>query len=376
MIIFVVYALTVVIVWFTIWDRVQKGSVISDKAKFFTASNERKSKYSLILKTDVRKSDIIPMLDIKEEDIFRVSLDTYIVFLEDQDYLSVKLDELGDYNAALYISHGEQFTPDELFEMLFNGLKQSRRVGINHLVTIDFDGEEMFNRLGFAKKGFVPYFQPIFEGDKIVGLESLARWNSTRDVFPPSIFLPVAIRNKIIQSLDLRLITESIKNYIYLKHNYDVDHVRLFLKVSNESLDTKFVERIKSLITIFPELKKENVVFEIDADDVGNMYIDELKRFGFRLGIGMQLSNKDFILSHDKFDCVKIPSDMLAFVNKEDLSHLVRSKACLIGAFVESNEHIKNFKEKEIVYLQGYHLSKPSGLIGIRSLLEVNLWFY
>jgi len=372
--ILLIYILIPLTIWIIVWYKVKLNSIVAEKAHFFYDAQKKQEDYYFIIKSGLLGTEIKSVLRRCDSLIkcYSVSKDTVIASFKDDslvkgDYIG----SIGRYYSALYINNGETFTSEELFEILFDGLKTSKRNGVNTTEIIDFDGEIFLDRLGFIKTGFVPCFQPVFEEMNIVGLESLGRWNSRSEIFPPSVFLPIAIRQKIIQSLDLRLITESIKNFKYLGMYHNVKNINLFLNVAKESLDSKFVTRMKALQKVFPEIRSDNIIFDIEASAVVLDAVQDLRKLGYK--IATKLTRQDFgkLINNPTYDVLKVQYELLTFVDDVILEKLSNDNIKVIGVFVENEKQQSDFYQYGIKRQQGYMYSIPGGVMEVKKLLEV-----
>ena len=238
---------------------------------------------------------------------------------------------------------------------------------------------EIRNSLFEALKNdeFVIYFQPqIDKNDKLVGMETLIRWNSPKKgiIFPDD-FIPIAIEMRIIDNIDLWVIEHAIIQYnkwlqkgyhpgvlscnltiyqlekgnfyetimgIIRKHNFDVS--KLALEITEEGI----MKNPEKSINMLKKLSKSGIKINIDDFGTGYSSLAYLKK--------LPLSK----LKIDKIFIQNIPANKDDIVIIKTIINLAKNlNLKIIAEGVETKEQRDFVFSEGVDYIQGYYYSKP-----------------
>lgn len=145
-----------------------------------------------------------PMVEVIAEKIMKIFADSF--HINDQDFLVT-----ASAGIAIYPVDGE--TPEELIKNADIAMYKAKAKGRNQyiLCTEDMKAEvannmELSNDLYRALENdeFIIHYQPQIDlaSKKIVGVEALLRWNhSTKGMISPGVFIPIAEKNSLINSI-------------------------------------------------------------------------------------------------------------------------------------------------------------------------------
>lgn len=226
----------------------------------------------------------------------------------------------------------------------------------------------------FANKEFVPYFQSVRDrDDKIMGFESLARWNHKSKVIEPIKFIPLLHRTGLITDLDIFMINEVNRYYNEITCNKSL--VTFSVNLSRDTIlgihNNELLETLRNI-----SIPKQNLMLEISEE----ISLDENSINKLRL-----LSNEGFSLVFDDFTTGNTSIDSLRFefvkrikLDKNVMSSLTNSyqlslirelvylmhsmdKKVLVEG-VETEEQLTILRALYVDYFQGYYFDKPKKL--------------
>jgi EAL domain-containing protein (putative c-di-GMP-specific phosphodiesterase class I) len=244
-------------------------------------------------------------------------------------------------------------------------------------------------RRALKNNEFELYYQPQIDlkTEKIIGMESLIRWNHPKKGFvSPLDFIPLAEETGLIVPIGewvYRTACQQNKKWqeegllpipvainLSAKQFHDEQLVSKIVEVMNETgLDPKYVdmEVTESLAMENPEesirqLKKLNGLgIKSSIDDFGTGYssLSYLKS----LPVSKLKIDKSFV-----DDITTDENDMAIAASVINLSHTMGMKVIAEG--VETREQFEKLKELGCDYIQGYLFSKPLSAEDFRSYLE------
>ena len=221
------------------------------------------------------------------------------------------------------------------------------------------------------------YFQPqINSHNKLFGAEVLIRWNHpTKGLISPINFIPLAIETGIIESIDLWVIEQSIRQHkkwqkqgfevgvlscnitIYhlekgslarnlelLLKKYDFDPKYLNIEITEEGV----MKNVKKSIKMLNKIQKLGIRINIDDFGTGYSSLAYLKK----LPISKLKIDRSFIKD--------IPQDADDMAITKTIVNLAKNlNLKLIAEGVETAEQQQFVFAQECDYIQGYFYSKP-----------------
>lgn len=236
---------------------------------------------------------------------------------------------------------------------------------------------ENYLRSALKNDEFLVYYQPIMNmGKKLVGLESLLRWNNPElGLVPPMNFIPLAEETGIINSIGewmLYKTTQTVKKWM----DQIKKPLRLAINVSSRQFrEGKMVEIVSNALkeSKFPanllELEITERMLLEDAPQTTSM-LNELSRMGVRLSIddfGTGYSSLSYLKKYP-FSTLKIDRAFIKELNINDDSGTITKTIIsmghglgleVIGEGVETAEQLNYLYENECDLAQGFYFSKP-----------------
>jgi diguanylate cyclase (GGDEF)-like protein len=221
--------------------------------------------------------------------------------------------------------------------------------------------------------GLKVLYQPVFNagGDKIVGVEALARWpHATRGFIPPSEFIPIAEHSGLIIELGANVLRQacidgigwpeiSVSVNVSPLQFRRLDFVHMVERTLAETgfdpsrlelelTETTLLGNLESAEAAMRRLKARGVKFALDDFGTGYSSLLYLRRFPFdKLKI-----DRSFVLSIEK------AADAAAIVHAVvSLGRGLGMKVTAEG--VETAEQHLFLRAAGVHYMQGYRFSKP-----------------
>ncbi|MDO4555409.1 MAG: EAL domain-containing protein, partial [Lachnospiraceae bacterium] len=253
----------------------------------------------------------------------------------------------------------------------------------NHLLLTEIQS-------GLENKEFLFYAQPKcnMSSGKIVGLESLIRWNHpTRGIVPPGEFIPLLEKNGFIVDLDIYLwdlVCQHLKRWIELGNHpipisVNVSRVDIYtLDVADHF--SKLVQKY-SLPSALLEIEITESAYADDEDIINNT-INQLRNAGFTVlmddfGSGYSSLN---MLKDVNVDILKIDMRFLKMDHDSTekglgiLESIINMTQIMglrtIAEGVENEEQMKYLLNMGCLYGQGYHFYRPLPVEHFEALLS------
>lgn len=229
------------------------------------------------------------------------------------------------------------------------------------------------------REEFIFYLQPMcnMATGKIVGLESLVRWNHPElGIISPGGFVPLLERNGLISALD-QYVWEKVCAFI--RHWIDTGHkaVPISVNISRADLFTMdVVECFNNLVKKYelsPKMLQIEITESAYADDfqVITDVVDRLRHAGFTVlmddfGSGYSSLNmlKDIKLDLLKMDMKFLDMDEQSKEKGNEIVEAITGMAHLMGLRiiaegVETGEQLKFLLDIGCLYGQGYYFNRP-----------------
>ena len=228
-----------------------------------------------------------------------------------------------------------------------------------------------------AKNAYIPFYQPKVHipTNKIIGMESLVRWQSEGKILPPGAFVPIIEANDLIDKLDMYMLDKtcadirrwldrgikpprisvnlSRKNLfdkdlmekicsIISKHNVPVEHLEI------EITETTTLDESQKLIELTKTLRKHGIKVSIDDFGTGYSSLSLLKN----IYADIVKIDKTFV-----DDCIK---DQRSFILIKNIITLAKDLGMeIIAEGVETREQADFLLDIGCQNVQGYYYGKP-----------------
>jgi diguanylate cyclase len=288
-------------------------------------------------------------------------------------------------------SIGVAFYPDngdELDSLLRCADAAMYRAKDEHLTHCFFDGASCRHdparltlvsdlRRALRRRELILHYQPkaVLEGDEIVSVEALVRWNHPeRGLVPPLDFVPVAEQTSLVKPLTAYVIDEALRQCrAWMDEGLELS-VAVNISMRN-LLDMSFPEEVRGL------LRKHGVeAGRLDLEITESSVLTDPQRTAHVLGelsaMGIRLSVDDFGTGYSSLATLKrLPLDeikidrsfVMNMLGDEDDAVIVRSTIDLgrnlgldvVAEGVESAEVWKQLGDLGCHAAQGFYLSRP-----------------
>ena len=235
-------------------------------------------------------------------------------------------------------------------------------------------------RRAIEQKEFVLHYQPIYSlnSEKIVGFESLIRWNhSERGMIPPNEFIPVAEETGLILPIGQWVLRESCRQMWEWQEKYpSAKSLVINVNLSARQLEKKdLVEEIAEILDetgLSPHCLKLEITESVIMSNAEQAIetVRQLRRMGVRVSIddfGTGYSSLSY-LHRFPIDTLKVDRSFVSRIGNEDEhSEIIKSIIALafnlgmdvVAEGVENAEQLNFLRDINCSYGQGYHYSRP-----------------
>lgn len=233
---------------------------------------------------------------------------------------------------------------------------------------------------------FISYYQPIFDFDtqKIVGVESLLRWDKSILDCSPAQLVEVAEQTGQIIKLDRWVIENSFR---FMANSLQGTEIRMSINMSTRTIEspgmTEFLLKGLSVHGIDPA----RIIFEITEhslfDDIefSRYQVKKLKAMGFKIALddfGTRYSSLNY-LKNLEFDRLKIDKVYIDKINESPNDRVIVEQIIslanklgieTVAEGIECPEQFRQIKAMGCTYAQGYLLARPQCPDDLLSLLN------
>ena len=349
----------------------------------------------------------------KEELVFRLNGDEFVIILRDIDQLDPTIDRIFNamktsfvfYEYEFYISTsvGISIFPDhgrkvsKLLRMADIAMYKAKEKRGNYSVVYNEqleNGNDQFlsleTKLHKALKNdrFELHYQPKFNvmTNEMVGMEALIRWyDEVLGFMQPDQFIPFAEQFGLISNIGEWVLRTAGRQAKQWMQQFELP-LRVAVNISPSHIGEKdFIERVT---TILQEEQVDPELIEIEITEMTMMdYTDdliqkivELKKMGITISIddfGTGYSSLSY-LKKFPVDSLKIDRSFIQNIDHE-LSDVAMVEAIIklakalklnvVAEGVEKSMELDVLKEFDCEYVQGYYFSKPLNVDGFNTLL-------
>ncbi|MTK62936.1 EAL domain-containing protein, partial [Turicibacter sanguinis] len=261
------------------------------------------------------------------------------------------------------------------------------------LIILTFGLKQMLNQMEIKKNRqkilndleqnkFLLYYQPIVNPNtnRIVGCETLLRYQSGVKIQTPYFFLKQIEESNMMYEVTMWVLRKAIEDYdtITLSNDNLENNFYLSINVSFKELqDARFLTDLEELIKVTnanPQQFCLEIVERFQLSDVEQIQdiILKLKKIGFKIAIddfGVQYSNFD-VLEMIDYDIIKLDKyfidDIESSFRKREImkcmSNITKeNKTIMVIEGVESYAQVEMIRtfDNDTMYIQGYYYSKP-----------------
>jgi PAS domain S-box-containing protein len=305
-----------------------------------------------------------------------------------------KMIHVGDDETCCKIRIGASIYPNDtsdiltLYKNTLLALQWTRMVGANNISIYNPQMLEKVNRerqieynlrMAITKNELYMVYQPQVDirTGKIIGVEALIRWKSgVLGIVPPSIFIPIAEKNRMMFDLGKWIIERTCSDLNYIFNIAGVDSsLRCAINISALQLeDNRFLE------TLYEIINKNNLSYNnIELEITENIFLEQSLK---TTEILEDISSKGIIIAIDDFgtgysslsylnrlpvDKIKIDRGFIkGYPTSDDgelakiliqMSKTLKKEVLFEGA--ETLDQVAFLKDIGCEYIQGYYYSKP-----------------
>jgi diguanylate cyclase (GGDEF)-like protein len=241
---------------------------------------------------------------------------------------------------------------------------------------------------------FMLYYQPIVDvrTGKIIGLESLLRWNHPEmGVLPPSKFLNVMDLTGDITWFGMWGFERVVHKYSEWLREFRIRQLFISINLSPkqlmiEDLASKFYD-----VTTKYSMKPDNFTLEvldyysIDRNEIAMRNLVEFKKYGFRVAIDDHGDAFELIedMPNVIANMIKIPRrDTIMIIDNDPIAESIKklihtamtNHKVVIAEGIEDPNMIGKMSELNIRFLQGYFFSEPVEVDKAKEMVRRNPW--
>lgn len=228
-------------------------------------------------------------------------------------------------------------------------------------------------------------YQPVFhhDGQQIVGLEALLRWNSDAGEVPPSAFLSVAEESGLILEIGEWVLHEACQQLLRILPESDVYvSVNISSRQFHQSALVDHVRHCLETTGLAPERLELEIKEEVFLEDPvrSNLQLQRLRELGVRtavddFGLGYFSLN---VIKDLAIDRLKIDQSFIRGIGENEKDEAVISiiislahslSLTVIAEGVERSDQLNFLNDRECDAVQGYLLSYPIPAVAVQGLL-------
>lgn len=241
---------------------------------------------------------------------------------------------------------------------------------------------------------FLLYYQPIVDvkTGKIIGLESLLRWNHPEmGILPPGKFLNVMDLTGDITWFGMWGFERVVKKYAEWSKEFRIRQLFISINLSPKQLLIDDLARKFYDVTSKYSMKPDNFTFEIldyfsiIRNDIAMENLHEFRKYGFRVAIDDNGDNFELVdhMPDIAANMYKIPrSDLLMVMDddpiSQDIERVVKSAKenhkIVIAEGIENTDMLTKMSEWDIRFMQGYYFSEPVDVDKAKEMVKKNPW--
>ncbi|MBN2877948.1 MAG: GGDEF and EAL domain-containing protein [Bacilli bacterium] len=245
------------------------------------------------------------------------------------------------------------------------------------------------------KDEFLLYYQTIVDvkTGKIIGLESLLRWNHpTKGILPPGKFLNVMELTGDITWFGTWGFEKTVMQYKNWSSKTRVGDLFISTNLSPKQLEVEGLAHQFYIIAkkygLSPELFCLEIInyYQIIRSHTALTNIAQFRKYGFRIAIDDMGNQFEIIedMKHINASIFKLSRDnvLLLMDKNEDTNDSIKqvireAKECskvVIAEGIENEEMIKRMYDLDIRFMQGYYFNQPKSVIEVEAMIMKSPW--
>jgi diguanylate cyclase (GGDEF)-like protein len=241
---------------------------------------------------------------------------------------------------------------------------------------------------------FLLYYQPIVDvkTGKIIGLESLLRWNHPEmGILPPGKFLNVMDLTGDITWFGMWGFERVVKKYNDWLKEFRIRQLFISINLSPKQLLIEDLARKFYDVTTKYSMKPDNFAFEVldyftvNRNEIAMNNLHEFRRYGFRVAIDDNGDNFEVVNHMEDIvaNIYKLPrNDLLMVMDDdpitEDIMRVIKAAKdnhkIVIAEGIENTEMLKKMSDWGIRFMQGYYFSEPVDVDKAKEMVKKSPW--
>ncbi len=279
----------------------------------------------------------------------------------------------------------------------------SKKEGKNryYLYSQDLIEKEQFNmsyyqeiKRSISNDEFLLYYQPIIDlkTGKIIGLESLLRWNHpVMGILPPGKFLNVMDLTGDITWFGTWGFEKIVKQYVEWKKDYRVRDLFISMNISPKQMEVGNLAKSFFDIVKKYDFNAESFCLEINQyytivkNQVAMNNLAEFRKYGFRIAIDDVGDQFEIIKEMDQIRAgiIKISREhtlklMNGFEETDKIVRVIQTamqrQKIVIVESIENEAMIRKVAKLDVRFMQGYYFSVPRAAAEISELFVRPQW--
>lgn len=325
------------------------------------------------------------------------------------DLLSLIKDPIKQLNLELTASIGlvvfpyDGITGEQLYKNAQIAVYVAKKAGKNqmHMYSEDLIDSEQYNvqyyqeiKKSISNDEFLLYYQTMVDikTGKIIGLESLLRWNHPKKgILPPGKFLNVMELTGDITWFGTWGFEKTVKQYKDWIAKARIRDLFISTNLSPKQLEVPGLAEQFLNITkkygLSPELFCMEIInfYSILENKVAIDNVTQFRKFGFRIAVDDMGENFQIVSDMQKLpaNIVKLTrSHVLHIMDKgENTGYFKRvikeakdKSKVVVAEGIENEEMIKEIYELGIRFMQGYYFNQPKSVLEIEKMIMKSPW--
>jgi len=326
-----------------------------------------------------------------------------------EDLLKTIKDPIKQLNLKLTASIGlvvfpyDGITAEQLYKNAQVAVYVAKKAGKNqmHMYSEDLIDSEQYNvqyyqeiKKSISNDEFLLYYQTIVDikTGKIIGLESLLRWNHPKKgILPPGKFLNVMELTGDITWFGTWGFEKTVKQYKDWIAKVKIRNLFISTNLSPKQLEVPGLAQQFLSITkkygLSPELFCMEIInfYQVLENKVAIENVNQFRKFGFRIAVDDMGENFRIVSDMQKLPAsiVKLTRSHVLHIMDEGentgyfkrvIKEAMDKSKVVIAEGIENEEMIKEIYKLGIRFMQGYYFNQPKSVIEIEKMIMKSPW--